>query len=187
MQILRALIVAIAGAMCHAGSPNLHLLGSDPTNGNKNCDFSKVNQVEQTASSLDSSDSDACPDECSLDNKPVKDEAGVEYLNDCLLRLALCTHSSILAASDMSDVMTMFGSVEGTIGLEGSGSTEQVVIDIGILNMFGSRTRDRSTDDAVQQPQGTGILEVFGKIKRDRSTDGTAQQSLGSAVPKTLL
>ncbi|GMF16596.1 unnamed protein product [Phytophthora fragariaefolia] len=106
MQILRALIVATAAATTvNAGSPSyLRVSGSASTSGNKIYDFFNVNKFDQTASPLDGSGSDACPDECPMDNKPVKDEAGVEYLNECLLRMARCTHSSILAASDMSSV-----------------------------------------------------------------------------------
>ncbi|KAG6945095.1 hypothetical protein JG688_00016740 [Phytophthora aleatoria] len=165
-SLLPLMVTAIATVS--AGNP-AYLRGadSDPASGTKQFDFSDVNQADQTEQatlSLDGSGSDACPEKCPMDFQPVKDKNGVEYLNKCLLRLAECTDSSVLASSDMADVRGMFGSLEGTVELTGSGSNEHAEMDIGLLEMFGGKegaTRKR-TGPADFLNAAAGPMKVFG-------------------------
>ncbi|GMF11926.1 unnamed protein product [Phytophthora lilii] len=97
----------------------------------------KTSRIFQTT--LSSSGSAECPDECPMDMDPVIDANGVEYFNECLMLMAQCTQSSLLAASDLADELKMFESqgLEGTITMTGSGSTEHPLIDIGLEELFG--------------------------------------------------
>ncbi|OWZ17800.1 Kazal-like serine protease inhibitor [Phytophthora megakarya] len=164
MKVLSVMfaVVTTIGTV-NGGNPNyLRTSGPDGLGSRKEFDFSDVNQddqINQSALSLDGSGSD-CPEKCPLNNKPVEDEDGVEYRNECVLRLAQCSGITNLASSDMEDVSSFIGSFEGTIEISGSGSKEAVVVDIGLLELFGKRS---SYDDLENGSALGGLKPKLGR------------------------
>ncbi|KAL4162188.1 hypothetical protein PRNP1_002735 [Phytophthora ramorum] len=145
---------AVVASTANAGNSNyLRSTGSNSAAGGKQFDFS---DVDQTSPTLIGSGSEACPEKCPLDLKPVFDEDGVEYLNECMLRLAECRDNSFLAASDLADVRYMFGSLEGTVYLaspSGSGNQQAIEFDIGLDKIFGGN--DDSASDESDSNSGS--------------------------------
>ncbi|GMF28440.1 unnamed protein product [Phytophthora lilii] len=112
-------LAALAVTAANAGNPN-YLRATKTESASDDFDFSD---------SLDASGSSDCPEDCPDKYKPVKDSDGVEYPNECFMRMAQCTDAS----GSLGDLADLYG-----------GSVDEDDLTIDLTDLFGSDSTDGS-------------------------------------------